>query len=135
MSYKLLQDGYVKDLIEGWVIPPGHYRYRLYEEWLAAGNTPEPADPPPPPPADWRGFLAALRGTTVFSDLRVGARTDVATNALATELRTTLGEAALGLVEPQVIQGLLDELLPSLTPPKRTEIGDLITQFNIPLTV
>lgn len=108
---------------------------RRYQAWLDAGNTPEPADPPPPLPADWRGFLAALRITTVFTSLRGQARADVAANALATELRTVLGEAALGMAEPAVIQGLLDELAPSLTAGQLAELSSLFTTYRIPLTL
>jgi hypothetical protein len=87
------------------------------------------------PEPDWRGFLAALRGTTVFSGLRAQSRVDVGANALATELRTTLGEAALGMADAAVIQRLVNELAPSLSAAQKTELATLITANNIPLTV
>lgn len=88
-----------------------------------------------PPEADWRGFLQAMRTTTVFAALRGQARADVAANALATELRTALGEAALGMVEADTIQALVDELLPSLTPQQVAEIQAGIVAFGAPLTI
>jgi hypothetical protein len=139
MTYKLVNklDGgqAIRRLTDNAFIPqaPGNRDYQEYLEWLAEGNTPEPADPPPPPGPDWRGFLQALRTTTVFASLRGQARQDVAANALATELRTALGEAALGLVEADAIQGLLNELLPNLAPQQVVEIQAAITANNIPL--
>lgn len=29
---------------------PGNTDWQEFQKWLAAGNTPQPADPPPPPP-------------------------------------------------------------------------------------
>lgn len=142
MSYQLIanQPNKIRRLADGAVIPltqkPGITpipQTLEYQAWLADGNTPEPADPPPPPPADWRGFLNALKQTTVFTTLRGNARADVAANALATEMRTALGEAALGLVDSLTIQALLDELIPTLTNEQVVEIQDLITANNIPL--
>lgn len=86
------------------------------------------------PGPDWRGFLEALRDTTVFAALRSQARVNVEANALATELRAALGEAALGLVDMDTIQGLLNELLPTLPPEQIAEIQGGIAAFNIPLT-
>lgn len=46
--YKLLKFG-VRRLADGACIPDaaGNSDWRKYQEWLAAGNTPEPADPEP----------------------------------------------------------------------------------------
>ena len=85
-------------------------------------------------PPRWREFLVALRSTEVFAALRTQARSDVATNALATELRTLLGEAALGLAEPAAVQELMGELLPALTPGQVAEIDAAIAATNVPLT-
>jgi hypothetical protein len=135
MTYKILNEAQILRLSDNAFIPlaPGNRDYQEYLEWLAEGNTPEPADPPPPPGPDWRGFLAALRTTTVFAALRGQARQDVAANALATELRTALGEAALGLVDAATIQALLDELWPSLDATERGEILAGVEAFHIPL--
>lgn len=95
---------------------------------------PTPPDTSAPGP-DWRGFLAAVRQTSVFTQLRGSARADVAANALATELRTVLGEAALGMAEPAVVQGLLDELAPSLDAGQKSELSALFTTYRIPLAL
>lgn len=49
--YKLLKSG-VRRLADGACIPPtlDNTDWKRYTEWLAAGNTPQPADPDPVPP-------------------------------------------------------------------------------------
>lgn len=48
--YKLLKSG-VRRIADGSCIPDaaGNSDWQRYQEWLAAGNTPEPADPEPEP--------------------------------------------------------------------------------------
>lgn len=48
MAYKLLKSG-VRRIADGACIPEaaGNSDWQRYQEWLAAGNTPEPADPEP----------------------------------------------------------------------------------------
>jgi len=50
--YKLSGKPYVIRIVDGAIIPPaqGNKDYEEYAAWLAAGNTPEPADPTPPQP-------------------------------------------------------------------------------------
>lgn len=136
MTYKLTRFDTVIRLLDGANIPidPDNRDYIEYLKWEAKGNTPEAADPEPVVP-DWKGFLLDLRGTTVFTSLRGQARTDVAANALATELRTLLGEAALGLVEVEAIQELLNELAPALPPIQIQEIAQAVLDNNIPLSL
>ncbi len=51
MKYQLMPLGNIKRLVDNAFIPadPANTDYRAYLDWLAAGNTPEPADHPPPP--------------------------------------------------------------------------------------
>ena len=48
-SYKLTWWGYIYRLEDGLYIPAneGCFEYQEYLDWVAAGNTPEPADPEP----------------------------------------------------------------------------------------
>lgn len=50
MSYKLTTDQVVIRLADNAFIPAdnGNRDWREYQEWLAAGNSPEPADQPAP---------------------------------------------------------------------------------------
>jgi hypothetical protein len=49
--YKLTHHGSIQRLTDNASIPPdpANTDYANYLDWLAAGNTPEPADPLPPP--------------------------------------------------------------------------------------
>lgn len=51
--YKINTSTSITRLIDGASIPadPANTDYAAYLQWLAAGNTPEPADIPPPPTA------------------------------------------------------------------------------------
>lgn len=51
--YQLTTGTSIKRLSDGALIPndPGNRDCREYMDWLAAGNTPEPAPEPPAPPA------------------------------------------------------------------------------------
>lgn len=134
--YKLAYQGTIQRS-DGAVIPPDERNraYRDYLDWLAKGNTPDPADPPAPPSPEWGKFLQSLRQTTVFTLLRAQSRVDIEANALATELRTELGEAALGISTSGNIQPLLDVLAVGLTTSQKQEISDLIDIHYIPLTI
>lgn len=51
-----IEGGYVVILTSGSVLyvpnDPANSDYQKVQDWIALGNTPDPADPPPPPPTD-----------------------------------------------------------------------------------
>lgn len=80
-GYKLTQTNTVIRLSDGAAIPPtsGNMDWHEYQAWLAAGNTPEAADPAPSDPVIWtpREFMA------LFTDAElVGIAEAKRTNAM-----------------------------------------------------
>jgi hypothetical protein len=66
--YQLTTGTSIKRLFDGAFIPndPGNRDCREYMDWLAAGNTPEPApEPLPPPPVLTPAEKLAAAGLTV----------------------------------------------------------------------
>lgn len=57
--YKLTSTGYILRVATGCWIPPDQSNtdYRAYLAWVAAGNTPDPADPPPSTPTPIRAMF------------------------------------------------------------------------------
>jgi len=94
-----------------------------------------PAAAEPPLPPDWRGFLLAVKGTTIYQGLQEAAGLDLAANAIATELRLLLGEAALGMPDTAAIQEKLALIAAGLAPEDLQEIGGLIEAYLIPLAL
>jgi len=72
MTYKLTSDpSLIRRVEDGVSIPRGHRWWAEYEEWIADGNTPLPAEPPPPEPPDADAELAAaIQAATTLSELK-----------------------------------------------------------------
>jgi hypothetical protein len=90
--------------------------------------------PAPEPPAEdpqWANFVAAVRETAAFSRLRYASRQSLVANALATELRILLGEAAAGNPSITEMQALFDAF--PLSKEEKGEVDKLLNIFFIPL--
>lgn len=109
--------------------------YSKYLKWISEGNTIEPYVYPINNSPQWKKFLAEIKKTNTFSLLRIQSRLDLGFNGLSTELRTELGEAALGISSEGTIQPLLDELSVGLTTSQKEELNSLIVEYRIPLTI
>lgn len=72
MTYKLLKSG-VRRIADGACIPDaaGNSDWRKYQDWLSAGNTPEPADPEPQvfPVVTMRQARLALHGAGLLTQV------------------------------------------------------------------
>ncbi len=80
--YKLLRENAVQRIEDGACIPfdQGNREYRDYLEWVAEGNTPNPADPPPPPDTRRAEAHAALQD--VIDEVGGGAKMKAMARAL-----------------------------------------------------
>lgn len=69
-KYKLTEIG-VQNTETGDYIPnaEGNRHWRAYQEWLAEGNTPDPADPPPAEPTPGDVFDQRVDGDPVLKAL------------------------------------------------------------------
>lgn len=93
MNYKLTQSNSIVIREDGANIPadPANKDYQAYLAWLAAGNTPDPADPVPPPSIVTmrQARLALLQSgylSTVNAAIAAGGQADQITWEYATEV-------------------------------------------------
>jgi hypothetical protein len=94
--YKLTNSTRITRLSDGASIPadPANTDYAAYLQWLAEGNTPEPADPPPPP--DYAAQILALERENMMPRI---TREFMLLDAVAKA-------AAQGITEPQLYAGM-----------------------------
>ena len=82
-----------------------------YLDWLAAGNTPEPAPAPPAPGPDYLAFWDALMVSTVYASIREQSFVSLPMNTLATEFIALIGDAKAGRANEVAIQASMDAIL------------------------
>jgi hypothetical protein len=106
MTYQLTTSTSIIRLSDNAFIPaaPGNRDYRDYQDWLEAGNTPEPAPAPPPPPPSYAAFWDALLASTVYGSIRTQSMASLPMNTLATEFIALLGDAKAGRPNEAAIQ-------------------------------
>lgn len=92
---------------DGACIPndPANTDYAAYQAWLAAGNTPEPADPPPPAPATQFTSLEFLDLFTEAEQLAI-VQAGMANAAVKLWYDRALAAQFITLADPRTSAGL-----------------------------
>lgn len=117
MAYRLTNgDAIIRSQDSTWIpADPQNRDYREYLNWLAEGNTPEPAPPPPPPGPDYLAFWDALLVSNVYQTIRAQALTSPAVLVAVTECIAAIQDAKAGRPNVPAIQMCLFNLLGAAT--------------------
>ena len=133
--YQLTSGDTILRLSDNAFIPqaPGNRDFRLYLEWLEAGNTPEPAPAPPALGPDYIAFWDALTTSTIYTAIREQSFTSLPMNTLATELIALLGDAKAGRANEAAIQASMAAILTTgtFTEEQLGELGDALVAGNL----
>jgi hypothetical protein len=130
-DYKLLNTTlgqFIRRAADGASIPvdKANADYRTYLAWVAAGNTPDPADPPSPfvsiDGQAWLDRLTAAELTALFTLRRTNVQVDIFLHQLALGKDLVLRNAA-GQVPPRLQAGI-DRLVTAgvLTAQRETDL-------------
>jgi len=139
MNYTLTKNGGIKAELENgsvMFLPPEHNgtpEWRQYQEWLDAGNTPEPAPPPPPPAPDYVAFWDALLISPVYQVIRNQALTTNTVLVACTEFIAAISDAKAGRPNVDAIQACINLLIfgGTFSEEDRTELQTLLNIGNL----
>lgn len=111
--YQLTNGDTILRLEDNAYIPqaPGNSDFRLYLDWLKAGNTPKPAPAPAAPRPNYIAFWDALAASTIYAAIREQSFVSLPMNTLATELIALLGDAKAGRANASAIQQSMAAIL------------------------
>jgi hypothetical protein len=119
MAYQLTSVNAILRLADGAFIPmvEANRDYQEYLEWLAAGNTPLPAETPPAatPPPDFGGFLDGVIASPLYQKV---LEQSIASSEVNVAFTSTMGAmilAANGRPNAIALQSGLSALLAAMT--------------------
>ena len=135
MTYRLADNNGVLRLSDNAWIPPddSNSDYVEYLEWLAAGNSPEPALPSPPPGPDYHAFWEGLLASSLYASIREQSMVSLPMNTLGTEFIALMVDAKSNRVNEAAIQASISAILSVGTFSKEQlqELGDAFVAGNL----
>lgn len=103
-----------------------------FQEWLSAGNEPEPYEEPPPAP-DYFAFWDALLISNVYQSIRAQALINPAVLVACTEFIAAIGDAKAGRPNVPAIQACIGYLVNAgdFTQAELLELEQLLATGNL----
>jgi hypothetical protein len=115
MAYQLTTGTSVVRLADSAVIPNDERNsdYAAYLQWVADGNTPEPATTPEPPaPApNYRLLYNSILGSSVYQAIRAAATGSLPLALACVEFITEMGDAKAGNPNIPALQACISNIL------------------------
>lgn len=135
MSYQLLPGGLIRRLADQATIPtdPANRDYRAYQQWLAQGNTPQPAAAAAPEPPDYVGFWDAVLLSQAYQSLLAQAMVALPVNTALTAFIAAFQDAKVGRPNVPAIQACIGLVVgaATLTAAHREELEGLMAASRL----
>jgi hypothetical protein len=115
MAYQLTETSSIFRLADSAIIPSDERNsdYAAYLQWVADGNTPEPAatPEPPAPPPNYQLLYDSLLTSGVYQAIRAKARESLPLTMACVEFIATMGDAKAGNPNIPALQDCMANIL------------------------